>query len=116
MEDTLEISSVTHGHVVSVSDINEYRPGKKVMDFRLRTEEKFPQVIEFTLYDKGIENHKDKIEVGNELAIKFNVKGREYNDRIYHSLAPWSVELIKEMEVPSSEPAEEDPLDEDVPF
>ena len=87
------------------------------MDFRLRTDESYPQVIEFTLYDKGIDKLGDKIEEGSQVFIKYNVKGREWNERYYHTLQPCSIEVLKELEKEPEEPEVESDLDdEDVPF
>ena len=110
------ITGLTRGHIVSVSEVNEYKPGQKVLDFRLRTDEAYPQVLEFTLYNKGIELHSDKIEEGNQVVLNYNLKGREYNDRIYHSLHPWSIRVIKAMEPVATAEPENDFDDEDVPF
>ena len=49
------------------------------------------------------------------MLIKFNVKGREYNERVYHTLQPWSIEVLKELETKEDE-EENDFDDEDVPF
>ena len=116
MEDNNEIMSQTKGHIVSVSDVNEYKPGKRVLDFRLRTDESYPQVLEFTLYDKGIDKLGDKIEEGSQVFIKYNVKGREWNERYYHTLQPWSMRVIETIADPEPEVEHDVDLDEDVPF
>jgi len=105
------------GVVVSVSPKREYRPGDNLLEFRLRTDDAYPQVFEFVMYDKGITKFEDKIAEGNTLGIRFNIKAREYNDNFYYSLVPWSVELLQVLAVATPEEPEEDGVDEsNVPF
>ena len=115
MEDENIINSSTKGHILFVGEEKEYKPKKHVLNFRLRTDESYPQILEFTLYDKGIEKLKSRISEGDQVLIKFNVKGREYNERVYHTLQPWSIEVLKELETKEDE-EENDFDDEDVPF
>jgi hypothetical protein len=110
-------ASTAKGVVVSISPKREYRPGSNLLEFRLRTDDAYPQVIEFVIYDKGISKFEDKIAEGNTLGIRFNIKAREYNDNFYYSLVPWSVELLQVLAVASSDEPKEDEVDEsDVPF
>lgn len=104
-----------HGHIVSISEPKKYGDDKILINFRVRTEESYPTVLEFTLYEKGIEKIGDKVSEGNEVVVKFNIKGREYNDNIYHSLVPWSIEVLK-LGGSDVEVARDPDLDEDVPF
>lgn len=120
MENTVQLK----GHIVSVSKPHEYQEGKSVQDFRLRTDEAYPTVIELSMYNNQIKKFGDMIEEGNQIAVKFNIKGREYNERIYHSLVPWSVEVLSEIDIDEDkkrieEKAKDDNVvedDEDVPF
>ena len=105
------------GVVVSVSPKREWRPGDNLLEFRLRTDEAYPQVLEFVIYDKGISKFEDKIAEGNTLGIRFNIKPREYNGNYYFTLVPWSIELLEVLAVASAEEPSEDEIDEaDVPF
>lgn len=118
----MEVSkNITEGTVDSVSEINEYKPGKRLLTFRLKTKDEYPTMLEFTIFNDKIDKHADKLSAGNDLKVQFNVVGREFNGRIYHSLSPWAIELLGADEVFStlSKVAEQtaDPdLDEDVPF
>jgi hypothetical protein len=106
-----------HGHIESIGKPKIYGDGKKLINFRLKTQESYPTILEFTLYEKGIQKLGDKIWEGNEVIIKFNLKGREYNDNIYHSLVPWSIEVMEGQESKKEAEDVSDPdLDEDVPF
>jgi len=106
-----------HGHIESIGKPKTYGDGKKLISFRLRTKETYPTTLEFTLYEKGIQKLGDKIWEGNEVIVKFNLKGREYNDNIYHSLVPWSIEVVEGHECKREAENVSDPdLDEDVPF
>jgi len=107
-------STIVHGHIVSVEEPIKYGGDKNLVKFRVRTEEQFPSVLEFTLFDKGIEKLGQHVDEGNEVLIKFNLKGKEFKEKIYHQLVPWSIEVL-------SHPAQDhvgvdEDLEEDVPF
>lgn len=106
-----------HGHIESIGELKTYGDGKKLINFRLKTQESYPTLLEFTLYEKGLQKLGDKIWEGNEVIIKFNLKGREFKDNIYHSLVPWSIEVVEGQESKRDAESSDDPdLDEDVPF
>jgi hypothetical protein len=107
--------NITEGTVNTVSAINEYKPGKRLLNFRLLTDDEYPQMYEFTMYDKAIDKHLNKIIQGAKLKVQFNIKSREYNERLYFSLVPWSIESLSAVEPEVSQAVDSD-IDEDVPF
>ena len=115
MSEESKTTTIVHGHIVSVEEPIQYGNNKNLVKFRVRTEEQFPSVIEFTLFDKGIEKLGMHIDEGNEVLIKFNLKGKEYKDNIYHQLIPWSIEVLSSVVVQDNAQVDHD-LEEDVPF
>jgi hypothetical protein len=113
----MEITNITKGEVITKSEKKEYSSGKFLQTFRLRTDEAYPTMLEFTMYDKGIADLSEKIEVGSVLIVKFNVKGRDYNDRLYFTLQPWSVEVLEGQETKEETTHDDSGLvEEDNPF
>ena len=90
----MDITNITKGEILTISDQNEYKPGQFNQTFTLRTDEAYPTILEFTMFNKAIDGFGSKLAVGLKFGIKFNVKGREYNGRYYFTLQPWSVELL----------------------
>jgi len=107
--------NITEGTVKSVSQINEYKPGKRLLNFKLLTDDQYPQMYEFTMYDNAIDKHLNKIIESAKLKIQFNIKSREYNERLYFSLVPWSIEVLDSVEPEVNQDIDID-IDEDVPF
>jgi hypothetical protein len=107
--------NITEGTVKSVSQINEYKPGKRLLNFKLLTDDQYPQMYEFTMYDNAIDKHLNKIIESARLKVQFNIKSREYNERLYFSLVPWSIEVLNAVEPEVNQDMDID-IDEDVPF
>ena len=117
------IESSTCGVILGI-ETKEYAPDKNVMNFRFRTSEEYPQELEFTLYDKGIEKFKNFIKEGAVANIRFNIKSREYNERLYFSLVPWFVDIVEnnenfeeeESQIDASDNDSVDDTEDEVPF
>lgn len=114
----MEIVNTTKGEIITKSEPKEYKAGKFLQTFTLRTDEAYPTMLEFTLYDKGIAELSEKINEGSTIAIKFNVRGREYNERIYFTLQPWNIEVLNDSASEESTAQVNSPQveDEDNPF
>jgi hypothetical protein len=121
----IEIESSTCGVILSTAT-KEYSNDKFVQNFRFRTSEEYPQELEFTLYNKGIEKFKEYIKEGAVASIRFNIKSREYNERIYFSLVPWFIEIVEgnddeafeeeESQTEETDSGLVDDTEDDVPF
>lgn len=76
---------------------------------------KWPQTVEFQATRGEIETL-DKIHVGDEIAIKFDIRGREWTGKdgvvkYFNSLDAWEIQLIKQSPVTKAD------LDgSDIPF
>ena len=61
-------------------------------EFVLTTNDKYPQDVLFQL-TQGNTDLIDTIRVGEEVDVKFNLRGKEYNGRYYVSLDAWQVSV-----------------------
>jgi len=62
-------------------------------EFVITTREKYPQdvKIECTMDRTSL---LDQVSVGNDVQVKFNIRGNEYNDRYYVNLQAWSITVL----------------------
>lgn len=113
----MEISkNITEGTIESVSDVINYgSAGKRLINFRLKTHDEYSTMLEFTLFNDKIDKHMAKLAVGNKLKVQYNVKGKEFNERIYHTLNAWAIELLSGNEAEVANQSNDDfDIDEDV--
>lgn len=99
-------------------------------EFVITTREKYPQdvKIECTMDRTSL---LDQVSVGEDVLVKFNIRGNEYNDRYYINLQAWSITKLGNdsgqagssgnttSSMPPAAPFNEDDLsgaDDDLPF
>lgn len=86
-------------------------------EFVVSTEGEYPTDVKFTTFKERTEQL-EGLKPGDKVVVKFDIKGREYNDRYYVDLNAWRVEkaaeeAVKQTETPQPQkPAGED----DLPF
>jgi len=56
-------------------------------------ESKYENVLKFTLLKNAV-SKLDQFKVGDVVEVSFDVKGREYNGKVYIDLNAWKIELI----------------------
>tara|TARA_R100000315_G_C5211584_1_gene125745 strand:- start:561 stop:962 length:402 start_codon:yes stop_codon:yes gene_type:complete len=82
-----------HGRVISIGE-TELKGQKQfpVRKFRLQTDGgKYSNLLEFEVTgDRCAEI--DRLEVGSSVLVHFNVRGREWRDKVFMSLNAWKVE------------------------
>ena len=73
----------------------------------------YPQIVEFSLSGKSIENHYDKLIVGSEISVIFSLRGRKWTDKIINDLDAYAifVENAADPPAPAKKEEEEDDLD-----
>lgn len=79
------------GKIKSVGNTEQKSAKFAIRTFVVEIEGKYPELIEFQL----INNNTfiiDPFTEGDEVDIHFNLKGREYNGRVYNSLQVWKIE------------------------
>lgn len=85
-------------------------------DFVVTTEGEYPTDVKFTAFKERTEQL-EGLKPGDKVVVKFDVKGREYNDRYYVDLNAWRVEksVSEQAKEQSSEP-QKPAADNDLPF
>ena len=79
------------GKIKSVGNTEQKSAKFSIRTFVLELEGKYPELVEFQL----INNNTlliDPFSAGDEIDAHFNLKGREYNGRVYNSLQVWKIE------------------------
>jgi len=60
------------------------------LQLRVDTDGKFPQVVEVQFSQANVDKL-DPIREGQEVEVEFNLRGREYNGKVYNSLSGWKI-------------------------
>lgn len=108
------------GKIKSVGNTENKSAKFSVRTFVLELEGKYPELVEFQLVNNNTVLI-DPFSVGDEIEVDFNLKGREYNGRVYNSLQAWKItgepkqknEPTPQTEVPKGESKESQ---DDLPF
>jgi single-strand DNA-binding protein len=79
-------------------------------EFVLTTNDKYPQDVLFQL-TQGNTDLIDTIRVGEEVEVKFNLRGKEYSNRegkisYFNSLEVWQVNVLQTRSTPVAKPKE----------
>jgi len=108
------------GKIKSVGNTENKSAKFSVRTFVLELEGKYPELVEFQLINDNTLLIAP-FSAGDEIEVEFNLKGREYNGRVYNSLQVWKISgEIKPKNEPT--PKAETPLGEskesedDLPF
>jgi hypothetical protein len=59
-------------------------------DFIVETTEQYPKKVCFSAWGDKV-NDLNRVKVGDELTVSFNVESREYNERWYTDLRSWKI-------------------------
>lgn len=117
------------GKVKILFEQQDFPSGFYKRDFVITTNEQYPQDIKLSALKERIEQLKGLSE-GDEILVKFDLRGREYNGNYYVDLNAWRIEKGASAGAAggSSEPVDEAPLpdvepmeissasDDDLPF
>lgn len=110
------------GKIKSVGNTEQKSAKFAVRTFVLELEGKYPELVEFQLVNNNTFII-DPFKEGQEVDVYFNLKGREYNGRVYNSLQAWKIEgepntnlddSTTQEHAPQTEPQTKQ--DEDLPF
>lgn len=116
------------GKVLEKHDTQTIKETFKKREFVLEYAEnpQYPEFLKFELIQSNCDQL-DPIEVGDEVSVNFNLKGRKWTDpkgevKYFNSLQAWRVDKKSENSVPSVEPSatewskEDFSKDDDLPF
>ena len=83
---------------------------------------KYPQEINIEFVQDKI-NLLDNLQVGQEVTVSFDIRGREYNGRYFNNLQGWKIATLGEADAFATEAQPQTPayptpsdFDDDIPF
>jgi hypothetical protein len=91
------------GSIVKIFDEQVFGENFKKREFVVKTKEDYPQEVKLEVTQKYVELLEDYSE-GDEVFVKFNIKGKENKGNYYNNLSVWKIEKMKE----GSEPAKKE--------
>tara|TARA_B100000768_G_scaffold182061_1_gene209087 strand:+ start:1299 stop:1673 length:375 start_codon:yes stop_codon:yes gene_type:complete len=79
------------GKIKKIFDQQDFPSGFYKRDFVITTEDQYPQDVKFTAVKERTEQVAQLGE-GDDVVVKFDIRGREYNGNFYVDLNAWRVE------------------------
>ncbi len=80
------------GSVKVIQDLQTFDSGFSKREFVVEVEDgKYPQLVNFECLKEKAELI-DGLEVGDQVKVRFDIRGREYNGRYFVNLAAWKIE------------------------
>lgn len=83
-------------------------------EFVITTAEQYPSDVKFSAL-KEKSDQLGQIKEGDQVVVKFDVRGREYNDRYYVDLNAWRVEKLGADGQPTGGSGQQEPVAADIP-
>ncbi|MCE2497217.1 MAG: DUF3127 domain-containing protein [Flavobacteriales bacterium] len=112
------------GTIKVIFDTQTFPSGFSKREFVVTTQEQYPQDVKFeAIKEKG--DMLDSYNEGDQVNVKFNIRGNEYNGRYYVNLQSWQMSKIDGgsagdsiPDLPPLEPSQMDGPDQedDLPF
>lgn len=78
------------GKVKKLSGVIENKGYEKRL-FAIETNENYPQMIKFEVGPKRLDQL-NGIKVGDTIVVSFNIRGREYQGKVFNNLQAWKIE------------------------
>ena len=109
------------GTIIKIFDKQVFGENFEKREFVIRTAEDYPQEIKIETIQKTVAIL-DEFAEGDEVTVKFNIKGKEYKGNYYNNLSAWKIQKMKD--APTEEPKKKKEKkfknpskgDEDMPF
>ncbi len=117
---SLEVQGTVH----KIFDEQNINATFKKREFVIETDEKYPQLVKFELVQDAVDKI-DPFKVGTVVAVSFNLRGREWNDKYFTNLHAWKIEGVSTAadKQPATQNAQtkapdtiDDSGDDDLPF
>ena len=112
------------GKVLQIGDEQVFGSGFKKKELVVTVEDgKYPQDINLEFVQDSV-SKLDAVNVGDDVKVTFDIRGREYNGRYFNNLQAWKLDVVSSAgggsgspSVPDKDvPADFDEYDSDVPF
>jgi single-strand DNA-binding protein len=106
------MSLTQRGFIKQIFEIEQKTPKFAVRQFVLQIPGAYEQLANFQLVQDRC-SILDRFSPGDEVNVHFDLRGREYNGKVYTNLQAWKIEEVNQ--VPKGDP-EVGPTPDDVPF
>jgi hypothetical protein len=83
------------GAIIKIFDKQIFGENFEKKEFVIRTQEDYPQEIKFETIQKTVALL-DEFAEGDEVTVKFNIKGKEYKGNYYNNLSVWKIAPAEE--------------------
>ncbi|MEH6472551.1 MAG: DUF3127 domain-containing protein [Halopseudomonas sp.] len=112
------------GKIKLIQDEQTFGGGFKKREMVVTVEDgKYPQEINLEFVQDKV-NLLDALQVGQEVTVTFDIRGREYNGRYFNNLQGWKIEAGTSANADGEQspvfdkgvPANLDDYDDDIPF
>ena len=83
-----------NGTIKLINQLQTWDSGFSKREFVITTKEQYPQDIKFEVVKEKAEKFEEFNKVGDEVDVKFNVRGNEYNGNYYVNLQAWYISKV----------------------
>ena len=80
-----------NGTIKMIGELQTFDSGFVKREFVVTTKEQYPQDVKFELVKDKATDFEKYNKVGQDVEVKFNVRGNEYNGKYYVNLQAWYV-------------------------
>jgi len=107
-----------NGTIKMIGEVQTWDSGFSKREFVITTNEQYPQDVKFEVVKEKAVDFEQYNKVGDNVDVKFNVRGNEYNGKYYVSLQAWHVAKSGQQTTPKVAVAPEttNESEDDVPF
>ena len=74
-------------------------------EFIIESDEQFPKPIAFTLFGDKLKLI-DNIKIGQSVEVFFNLESREYNEKWFHNINAWKIDVEQSQPAQEASPVE----------
>jgi len=85
-----------NGTIKMIGEVQNFDSGFSKREFVITTNEQYPQDVKFEVVKEKATDFEQYNKVGDNVDVKFNVRGNEYNGKYYVSLQSWHVSKVTE--------------------
>lgn len=103
------------GKILNISNNQTISDKLTKRTFVIETSEQYPQKVQFEMYNAKT-GLIDNFQVGNEVEVSFNVRGREAKGNFYTSLNAWKIKNAQEEITNSQQNQARIEAETDLPF
>jgi len=83
-----------NGTIKLINELQTWDSGFSKREFVITTQEQYPQDVKFEVVKDKATDFEKYNKVGDNVDVKFNVRGNEYNGKYYVNLQAWHVAKV----------------------